>query len=230
MTRRVSFAGLAIALGALPVVALSCGRGERSGDAAVASSGDFRTPASPGMREQAPRTYRVRFETSAGDFVIEVHRDWAPLGADRFYNLARSGYFDGVRFFRVLPGFVAQFGIHGDPQVSAVWREQSIRDDPVRRSNARGTITFATAGPDTRTTQLFINFRDNDRLDGMGFAPLGQVVDGMEVVDRLHAGYGEGAPAGRGPLQDRMQAEGNAYLEREFSELDYVKRATVVAR
>lgn len=227
MTCRVSLAGLAIAL---PLVALSCGRGERSRDAASAPGRDFRNPASPGMREKAPGTYRVRFETSAGEFVIEVHRDWAPLGADRFYNLARSGYFDGVRFFRVLPGFVAQFGIHGDPQVSAAWRDQPIRDDQVRRRNARGTITFATAGPDTRTTQVFINFRDNDRLDGMGFAPLGQVVEGMEVVDRLHAGYGEGAPAGRGPLQDRMQAEGNAYLEREFAELDYVKRATVVAR
>jgi len=227
MTRRMCLAAMAIALS---VVALGCRRGERSGDAASAPGGDFRSPASLGMREKAPGTYRVRFETSAGDFVIEVRRDWAPLGADRFYNLARSGYFDGVRFFRVLPGFVAQFGIHGDPRVSAAWREQSIRDDPVRRGNARGTITFATAGPDTRTTQLFINFRDNDRLDGMGFAPLGQVVDGMDVVDRLHAGYGEGAPAGRGPLQDRMQAEGNAYLEREFAELDYVKRATVVAR
>lgn len=229
MTRRVWFASLAIAL-SLPLVALACGRGERSGDAAATSGGDFRSPASPGMREQAPGTYRVRFETSAGDVVIEVRRDGAPLGADRFYNLARSGYFDGVRFFRVLPGFVAQFGIHGDPQVSTGWSEQAIRDDPVRRSNARGTVTFATAGPNTRTTQMFINFRDNDRLDGMGFAPIGQVVAGIDVVDRLYAGYGEGAPAGRGPLQDRIQAEGNAYLEREFSELDYVKRATVVAR
>ncbi len=227
MPRRRSFAGMAIAL---PLVALSCARGEGSRDAASARGRDFRSPASPGMGAKAPGTYQVRFETSAGDFVIEVQRDWAPLGADRFYNLARSGYFDGVRFFRVLPGFVAQFGIHGDPQVSAAWRDQPIRDDPVRRRNARGTITFATAGPDTRTTQLFINFRDNDRLDGMGFAPLGQVVDGLDVVDRLHAGYGEGAPAGRGPLQDRIQAEGNAYLEREFAELDYVKRATVVVR
>ena len=231
MTYRVWSAGLATAL-----TVLACGRGERhdtatrSDASGAAPAGDFRDPSNPAMREPAPATYRVRFETSAGDFVIEVHRDWAPLGADRFYNLASSGYFDSVRFFRVLPGFVAQFGIHGAPQVSAAWRDQPIRDDPVRRRNARGTISFATAGPGTRTTQLFINFRDNDRLDGMGFAPLGQVVDGMEVVDRLHAGYGEGAPAGRGPLQDRIQAEGNAYLERGFSELDYVKRATVVAR
>ncbi|MGH7676698.1 MAG: peptidylprolyl isomerase [Gemmatimonadales bacterium] len=227
MTRRVWPAGLAIAL---PLVALSCGRGEGSRDEAAAPPGNLREPASPAMRLQAPRTFRVRFETSAGDFVVEVRRDWAPLGADRFYNLARSSYFDGVRFFRVLPGFVAQFGIHGDPQVSALWREQAIRDDPVRHSNGRGTLSFATAGPDTRTTQLFINFRDNDRLDGMGFSPIGQVVAGMDVVDKLYAGYGEGEPAGRGPSQDRMQAEGNAYLERDFAELDYVKRATVTAR
>jgi len=215
---------------ALSLVALGCGRGERSGAAVATSGGDFRVPASPEMQQTAPGRFRVHVETSAGDFVVEVQRDWAPRGADRFYNLARSGYFDGVRFFRVLPGFVAQFGIHGDPQVSAAWREQAIRDDPVRHSNGRATISFATAGPNTRTTQLFINFRDNDRLDGMGFAPIGRVVAGMDVVDRLYGGYGEGAPAGSGPLQDRIQAEGNTYLEREFSRLDYVKRATVMAR
>src|SRR5207244_6499652 len=145
-------------------------------------------------------------ETSAGDFVIAVRRDWAPHGADRFYNLVKSGYYDGVRFFRVIPGFMAQFGIHGDPQVSATWRERSIPDDPVRQSNARGMVTFATAGPNTRTTQVFINYRDNAGLDGQGFAPFGQVVEGMEVVDRLFAGYrseerrvgkGAGARVGR---------------------------------
>ena len=164
-----------------------------------------------------------------GDFVIEVHRDWAPRGADRFYNLVRSGYYDGVRFFRVISGFMAQFGIHGDPQVSAAWRDQRIADDPVRRTNLRGMVSFATAGPGTRTTQVFINYGSNDRLDAMGFAPFGQVVEGMDVVERLYAAYGEGAPRGRGPDQGRLQAQGNAYLERDFGKLDYVRRATIVA-
>jgi peptidyl-prolyl cis-trans isomerase A (cyclophilin A) len=179
------------------------------------------------MREPAPAVFQARFETSNGDFVIEVHRDWAPLGADRFYNLVRSGYFDGVRFFRVISGFMAQFGIHGDPQVSALWRGQQIPDDPVRQSNARGTISYATAGPNTRTTQFFINYADNRRLDEMRFAPFGRVVLGMDVVDRLHAEYGEGAPRGQGPAQDRVQAEGNAYLEAYYPRLDYIRRATI---
>jgi len=178
--------------------------------------------------DAAAGTFRARFETSAGDFVIEVQRDWAPQGADRFYNLVKTGYYDGVRFFRVIPGFMAQFGIHGDPQVSAAWRGRRIPDDPVRQSNARGMVTFATAGPNTRTTQVFINFRDNGMLDGQGFAPFGRVVEGMDVVDRLYARYGEGAPGGAGADQGRIQAEGNAYLERAFPKLDYVKRATLV--
>jgi peptidyl-prolyl cis-trans isomerase A (cyclophilin A) len=156
-----------------------------------------------------------------------VHRAWAPHGADRFYNLVRAGYYDGVRFFRVLPGFMAQFGIHGDPVVSAAWRDQRIPDDPVRRTNVRGMVSFATAGPGTRTTQVFINFANNDRLDAMGFSPFGQVVEGMEVVDQLYADYGEGQPRGRGPDQGRMQAEGNAYLARQFPKLDTVKSARI---
>jgi peptidyl-prolyl cis-trans isomerase A (cyclophilin A) len=196
-------------------------------DSAAAGAGDFHVPASPGMQASAPAVFRVRFETSTGDFVVEVHRDWAPLGADRFYNLARSGYFDGVRFFRVIGGFMAQFGIHGEPAVAAQWRGQRIPDDPVRQSNSRGMLSFAMAGPNTRTTQLFINFGDNSRLDGSGFSPFGQVVEGMDVVDRLYSAYGEGAPAGRGPDQGRIQAEGNPYLERDFPRLDYVKRAIV---
>ena len=179
------------------------------------------------MTEQAPPEYRARFSTSAGDFVIEVKREWAPIGADRFYNLVRSGYYDGIKFFRVISGFMAQFGIHGDPQVSATWRNERIADDPVRQTNTRGMVSFATAGPGTRTTQVFINFGDNRRLDGMGFSPFGKVVEGMDVVDRLYAEYGEGAPRGRGPDQARMQAEGNAYLEREFGKLDSVKQATI---
>jgi cyclophilin family peptidyl-prolyl cis-trans isomerase len=177
----------------------------------------------------APSTYRARFETSAGVFVIEVQRDWAPRGADRFYELVKSGYFDGQRFFRVLSGFMAQFGIHGDPKVSAAWRERNIPDDPVRQRNTRGMVSFATAGPNTRTTQVFINYGDNSALDGQGFAPFGRVVKGMTVVDRLYAGYGEGAPRGPGPDQGRVQAEGNAYLASQFPKLDSVTRATIVA-
>ena len=220
---------------ALALVA-ACQRGERpsaatgGAESVRAAKPVFANPAGAAMRERAPDTFRARFETSKGDVVIEVHRDWAPLGAERFYNLVRSGYFDGVRFFRVIPGFMAQFGIHGDPQVSAAWRDATIPDDPVRQHNTRGTVSFATAGPGTRTTQLFINYADNNRLDGMGFSPFGQVVEGMMVVDRLHGGYGEGAPSGRGPDQSTIQALGNAYLEREFPQLDYVKRAVVVTQ
>ncbi len=190
------------------------------------------TPANPPstvLNEAAPATFRARFETTAGDFVIEVRRAWAPLGADRFYNLVKSGYYDGVRFFRVISGFMAQFGIHGDPRVSAAWRERRIPDDPVRESNGRGMVSFATAGPNTRTTQLFINYGNNSGLDAMGFAPIGRVVVGRKVVDRLFAGYGEAAPRGQGPDQGRIEAEGNAYLEREFPKLDSVRRATIVA-
>lgn len=223
---------------ALSLLACGCSRGERpqagasasaETSAAVQEAADFRDPASPAMHATAPPTFQARFETSAGDFVIEVHREWAPLGADRFYNLARSGYFEGARFFRVISGFMAQFGIHADPAVSARWREQRIPDDPVRQSNARGMVSFATAGPNTRTTQLFINYRDNQMLDGRGFAPFGRVIHGMEVVDQLHAGYGEGAPAGRGPDQGRIQAQGNAYLEADFPRLDYIKRVVVTS-
>ena len=177
----------------------------------------------------APEKYRAKFETTKGDFVVEVVRDWAPKGADRFYNLVQSGFFSGCRFFRVLQGFVAQFGIHGDPTVSAQWRNANIPDDPVKQSNKRATLTYATSGPDTRTTQLFINYRDNGSLDRMGFSPFGNVVEGMEVVDRLHAGYGEGAPQGRGPSQGRIQSEGNAYLERDFSQLDFIKAAAILS-
>lgn len=200
---------------ALALVVAACGGGER--------------PAPPpGDVAATPDSFWARFETSAGDFVIEVHRAWAPRGADRFYDLVHSGYYDNARFFRVISGFMVQFGLHGDPKVSAEWRERRIPDDPVRRTNVRGMVTFATAGPGTRTTQVFINFGSNDRLDAMGFAPFGQVIEGMDVVDRLYAGYGEGAPQGRGPNQGRIQMEGNAYLERAFPKLDYVRRATIM--
>ena len=179
------------------------------------------------LTEKAPALYKVRFDTSKGPFVVEVHRDWAPNGADRFYNLVKNGFFDDARFFRVISGFMVQFGINGDPRVSAPWRSATIKDDPVRQSNKRGYITFATSGPDSRTSQVFINFADNSRLDGQGFAPFGQVTSGMNVVDALYSAYGEGAPSGRGPAQGRIQGEGNAYLKKDFPDLDYIKKATI---
>jgi peptidyl-prolyl cis-trans isomerase A (cyclophilin A) len=179
------------------------------------------------LTEQAPPVYKAKFDTSKGTFEIQVHRDWAPAGADRFYNLVKSGFFDNTRFFRVVSGFMVQFGLNGDPNVSAQWRQARIRDDQVKQSNTRGMVTFATAGPNTRTTQVFINFGDNNRLDGMGFAPFGQIVSGMSVVDALYSGYGEGAPGGNGPDQGRVQQEGNAYLLKEFAKLDYIKKATI---
>jgi peptidyl-prolyl cis-trans isomerase A (cyclophilin A) len=178
--------------------------------------------------EQAPDRFRVRFETTRGPFVVEVTRAWAPRGADRFYNLVRAGYYDDVAFFRVIEGFMVQFGIHGDPRVNAAWRVARIPDDPVAQSNRRGMVTYAMAGPDTRTTQLFVNFKDNASLDSQGFAPFGRVVEGMAVVDSLYSGYGEGAPRGMGPDQGRAQAEGNAYLRGSFPKLDLVKTARVV--
>lgn len=177
--------------------------------------------------EEAPATYKVNFDTSKGAFVIEVTRAWAPRGADRFYNLVKNGFFTDVRFFRVIPGFMAQFGIHGDPEVAKAWMGARFNDDPVKESNKRGYITFATAGPNTRTTQFFINFGDNAMLDKQGFAPFGRVASGMDVVDKIYSGYGEGAPRGKGPDQGRVQAEGNAYLNKDFPRLDFIKSATI---
>jgi cyclophilin family peptidyl-prolyl cis-trans isomerase len=189
------------------------------------AQGNLGNPAA--LTEQAPATYKARFDTSKGAFAVDVRREWAPVGADRFYNLVKNGFFDDNRFFRVISGFMVQFGINGNPQVSAPWRNAQIKDDPVKQSNKRGFITFATAGPNSRTTQVFVNFGDNARLDAMGFAPFGQVSSGMDVVDQLYSGYGEGAPSGRGPNQGRIQQEGNAYLTKEFSSLDFVRKATI---
>ncbi len=193
-----------------------------SGQADVAK---LRNPAA--LTQPAPATFRANFDTSKGPFVVEVHRDWAPQGADRFYNLVANGFFDDVRFFRVIEGFMAQFGIHGNPTVQSAWRNAQIKDDPVKQSNKRGYVVFATAGPNTRTTQLFINFGDNTGLDKQGFAPFGQVVSGMDVVDKIYNGYGEGAPRGKGPDQGRIQKEGNAYLSKEFPRRDFIKSATI---
>jgi cyclophilin family peptidyl-prolyl cis-trans isomerase len=213
MTTRRSILTLAFALTVLAAPAL-------------AQSPKLSNPAA--LNEKAPATYKVRFDTSKGSFVIQVNRSWAPHGADRFYNLVKNGFYDNVRFFRVITGFMVQFGVNGDPALSAHWRGANIPDDPVKASNKRGMITFATAGPNTRTTQVFINFADNSSLDGQGFAPFGQVVSGMKVVDSLNAEYGEGAPRGRGPDQGRLQREGNAYLAKSYSRMDYVKKASIV--
>jgi peptidyl-prolyl cis-trans isomerase A (cyclophilin A) len=179
--------------------------------------------------EKAPDTYKVKLATTKGDIVIEVHRAWAPNGADRFYNLVKIGFFDGVEFFRVIDGFMAQVGIHGDPAVAAKWHDANIPDDPsVGQSNQRGVVTFATAGPNTRTTQFFINFKDNSFLDSQGFPPIGKIVEGDAVLDQLYRGYGEGAPGGNGPDQGRIQAEGNVYLKAQFPNLDSIQTARIV--
>ena len=176
----------------------------------------------------APESYRVRFETTKGDFTVEVTRAWAPKGADRFYRLVTEGYFKDIRFFRVLPGFMAQFGLSGDPALNAKMDTLRIPDDPVAQSNKRGMLTFATAGPNTRSNQFFINYGDNASLDVQGFSPFGRVVDGMKVVDTMYGGYGEGAPNGAGPSQDSIAKKGNEYLQRAFPKLDYIKSATIV--
>lgn len=233
MTTRLTAVALGLSLHA-------CG-GEQSGGSQAAQP-PATTPATPpaaepaapaastnpllnpmAMNETAPATYRAKFETSKGDFTIEVTRAWAPLGADRFYNLVKGGFYDDARFFRVIQGFMAQFGINGDPQVSARWRVATIADDPVKQSNTRGMVTFAMArGGNTRTTQLFISFGDNSRLDGDGFAPFGRVVQGMDVVDQINSEYGET------PNQGTIQGQGNAYLNAQFPRLDYIKKATIV--
>jgi peptidyl-prolyl cis-trans isomerase A (cyclophilin A) len=197
-----------------------------AGQADQAKLQKLKNPAA--LTEKAPATFKVNFDTSKGSIVVTVHRDWAPNGADRFYNLVKAGFYDDVRFFRVIPNFMAQFGIHGDPSVMAAWRPAQIKDDPVKQSNTRGFVVFATAGPNTRTTQLFINFKDNSNLDKQGFAPFGEVTKGMDVVDQIYDGYGEGAPRGKGPEQGRIQSEGNAYLKKEFPKMDYIKTATIV--
>ncbi|HUP51629.1 MAG TPA: peptidylprolyl isomerase [Longimicrobiales bacterium] len=219
----------------LPVLLVSlaffagCGGEGGAGGGGTPAGSPLLDPTSAAMTATAPDSYRVRFETTAGDFVVEVRRALSPNGADRFYNLVRNGYYEGVRFFRVIDGFMAQFGMHGDPQVTAAWRAAPIQDDPVAASNARGTVTFAMTGqPNSRTTQVFINYRDNSNLDAMGFAPFGEVVEGMDVIDQLHSGYGEGAPNGSGPSQAQIQAQGNEYLASEFPELDYIERATIL--
>jgi peptidyl-prolyl cis-trans isomerase A (cyclophilin A) len=175
------------------------------------------------LTAKSPETFKARFETTKGAFVIEVHREWSPHGADRFYNLVKHGYYDGVKFFRAVPNFVVQWGIHGDPAIATKWLQSNVPDDPVKESNKRGFVTYAMGGPNTRSVQLFINLVDNSRLDSMGFAPFGQVTVGMDVVDKLYNGYGEGLTK----LQGRIAEEGNAFLEKNYPQLDAIKKATI---
>ncbi|MDT8340993.1 MAG: peptidylprolyl isomerase [Longimicrobiales bacterium] len=211
--------------------AAGCG-GPESG--AGAAEGDGGGVAAPGplffprrLTEPAPPTFRARFHTSAGEFVVEVHRAWSPHGADRFWNLVKHGYYDDTRVYRVVAGFMAQFGVHGDPVLGYQWRNSVIPDDPVVESNTRGRVSFARSGANSRINEVFINLRDNPSLDAEGFSPIGEVVEGMAVVDAFHAGYGDGPPRGDGPYQAQARAQGNAYLDTEFPELTRIERVTV---
>ncbi len=209
----VRLSGMAIAAVLVATVAVAQGTG------IDVSKAKLRTPSA--LTEQAPATYKAKFDTSKGAFVIEVHRDWAPKGADRFYNLVKNGFFDDARFFRVVPDFMVQFGIHGDPAIQKNWANANIQDDAKSQSNKKGFVTFATRGPNTRTTQVFVNFKDNGFLDAQGFTPFGQVVSGMEIVEHINSQYGEK------PNQGSIQSEGNAYLNKDFPKLDFVKKATI---
>jgi peptidyl-prolyl cis-trans isomerase A (cyclophilin A) len=212
------------------VFAVGCGSGTQYGPG---SANGEDVPTAPPLKNRkaavtSPERFDVKFQTSKGDFVVEVTRSWSPKGADQFYEAVQSGFYDDCRFFRVISGFMAQFGINGDPKIQAKWREKRIQDEPVIKSNKRGYLTFATGGAHSRTTQLFINLGDNSRLDRMSFPPFGRVIEGMDVVDSLYAGYGEGAPNGRGPTQRAIQTRGNAYLDRDFPKLDFIKKATIL--
>lgn len=185
-------------------------------------------PDAPEMRVVPPDSFDVRLETTRGAITVRIYREWAPMGVYRFYNLARNGYYDGSRFFRVLPGFVAQFGLSGIPEADQVWNALPMPDDPPRARNRAGTLAYAMAGADTRTTQLFFNYADNRALDEQGFAPIGRIVDGMGVLFMLHSGYGETPPQGRGPQFGCMLTHGNRYLSRKYARLDEIERLTVM--
>ena len=218
MKNRMRVAGTVLAF-----LAIACAE-KAPPPADTASPAPTPPPAAPAV-DAAPANFKVRLETSKGPIVIELHRDWAPNGVDRFHQLVQEGYYDDVRFFRVVPGFVVQFGMHGDPATNSKWVAQPLIDDPVKQSNRRGTVTFAKTGmPNSRTTQLFINLQDNSMLDPQGFAPIGEVVEGMSVIERFYSGYAD-QPTGR---QGEIAAEGNAYLNRTFPKLDFVKTAKVV--
>jgi peptidyl-prolyl cis-trans isomerase A (cyclophilin A) len=184
--------------------------------------------APPAAKDEPPAdVFRVNLATSKGPVGIEVRRDWAPRGADHFNSLVKTGFYDGNRFFRVVRNFVVQFGISGDPQLNRLWANVNLPDDPVKQSNVKGTLTYAHLGPNSRSTQLFINLKDNKSLDQQGFAPIGKVISGMETVERLYSSYGEMAPRGQGPDPSRIEVEGNAYLEDHFARLDFINKATI---
>lgn len=181
------------------------------------------------LKETAPPAYKVRFETSAGVFVAHVEREWAPKAADRFFNLVKNGFYDGVRFYRSVPNFMAQFGLHGDPTLTALWSRQMFSPDPVKHSNKRLTLAFAMGGnPMTASTQVFLSFRNNSSLDGQGFAAFADIIEGQDVAAKIYTGYGDMPQrGGRGPDTARIVKEGNAYLEKEFPKLDFIKKATI---
>ena len=215
----------------IATVLLACTHTRGAAPTASGTHAALLDPAAEVWSARAPSLFNVRLETSKGVFVLEIHRDWAPRGADRFFNLARAGYFDDSRFFRVVPGFIAQFGIAGDPAIAATWRDRAFADDSVRQSNVRGTIAFAMTGPNTRTTQLFISLVDNTRLDAQGFAPIGRVIEGMSVVDSLYSGYGENSGGGvRAGRQAPLFSGGNAYADRTYPRLDRLIRVTIIDR
>lgn len=209
--------------------AATTGAAKKTGTAPASSSARLANPAL--WTKQAPEEYKTKLATTKGDIVIDVHRDWAPRGADRFYNLVRSGYLNNAAFYRVAPGFIVQFGAAADPKVGAVWEKSTIKDDPVKHSNKPYTITFAATGqPHSRTTELFINLRDNAGLDPQGFAAFGEVVEGKEVVDQIYSGYGEMAEqGGKGPSQQLLKMQGKAYLDKNFPKLDSIKTATIIS-
>ncbi|MEX2527338.1 MAG: peptidylprolyl isomerase [Gemmatimonadota bacterium] len=229
-------------LGLMTAGGLACGNGQPQGERQVGSAGDgqaqspatasdsasahrlaLRQPAN--FQETAPQRFQVRILTTKGEFVVEVHREWAPRGADRFYNLVKAGWYDGVPFHRVREGFAAEWGINPDPWLNVGWRQAELQDDPVRESNLRGRVSFAKNRPHSRTTQLFVNLRDNsENLDPLAFAPIGEVVEGMEVLDRLYAGYGDGPPRGEGVYQAMAIARGDEYFA-DFPLLDRIVRA-----
>ncbi|HXH49027.1 MAG TPA: peptidylprolyl isomerase [Terriglobia bacterium] len=222
LLNRILWAALIPAL----LVLGACESAKKEQPAAPPSQPSLGNPSS--LNAQAPDVYWAKFDTTKGSFVIKVTRDWAPIGADRFYNLVKNGFYNNASFFRVIPGFIVQFGISADPKVSAVWHDADIQDDPVKQSNVAGTVTFATAGPNTRTTQIFINLADNSRLDAQGFSAFGAVTTGMDVAQSFYSGYGEGAPMGSGPNQELIQSQGEPYLASDFPKLDHIKSATVL--
>ncbi len=227
MRKQTVVIGLISVLG---LAMLTAGAAPQTGSTArssqARSSGSLLNPSS--LKLQAPAVFDVKFVTTKGDFVIEVTRAWSPRGADRFYNLVKYHFFDSASFFRVVPGFVVQFGISARPEVTRAWKNTNIPDDPVMQTNSRGTITFATAGPNTRTTQLFINLGENSALDAQGFSPFGKVISGMEIVDSLYGEYGDGPPGGHGPDQDLIESQGKPYLDRVFPQLDSIKATVIV--